>query len=153
MQLQFPIFPEHTRMINSSVGFYAHDGFVYYLHNGSPIFCHSKEDRNSYRYILANMVVTDMCSCSEISKALGIHVKNVQRYTKALREKGAGWFFNREDHRVSATSLPLVKRESPGVDQYGVFPAGHSPKAWAERRNDPLSFPERELKKKVMRQG
>ena len=45
------------------------------------------------------MVVTDMCSCSEISKALGIHVKNVQRYTKALREKGAGWFFNREDHR------------------------------------------------------
>ena len=99
MQLQFPIFPEHTRMINSSVGFYAHDGFVYYLHNGSPIFCHSKEDRNSYRYILANMVVTDMCSCSEISKALGIHVKNVQRYTKALREKGAGWFFNREDHR------------------------------------------------------
>ena len=38
MQLQFPIFPEHTRMINSSVGFYAHDGFVYYLHNVRPFF-------------------------------------------------------------------------------------------------------------------
>ena len=25
------------------------DGFVYYLHNGSPLFCHKPEDRNSYR--------------------------------------------------------------------------------------------------------
>jgi DNA-binding CsgD family transcriptional regulator len=40
-----------------------------------------------------------MCTCSEISKALGIHVKNVQRYTKDLREKGMGFFFNREDNR------------------------------------------------------
>ena len=40
-----------------------------------------------------------MCTCSEISKALGIHVKNVQRYTKDLRTKGMSYFFNREDNR------------------------------------------------------
>lgn len=99
MQLQLAIFPERTKLINSSIGFYAKDDFVYYLHNGSPIFCHSKEDRNSYRYILANLVVNNMCTCSEISKALGIQVKNVQRYTKDLRTKGMGYFFNREDNR------------------------------------------------------
>src|SRR5450759_4248674 len=68
MQLQLAIFPERTKLINSSIGFYAKDDFVYYLHNGSPIFCHAKEDRNSYRYILANLVVNNICTCSEISK-------------------------------------------------------------------------------------
>jgi len=99
MQLQLAVFPEHTRMINSSVGFYAKEEFVYYLHNGSPIFCHSKDDRNSYRFILATLVENGMCKCSEISRALGINVKNVQRYSKALRENGTSWFFNREDNR------------------------------------------------------
>lgn len=99
MQLQIPIFPDQTKLINSFIGFYAKDGFVYYLHNGSPIFCHAKEDRNSYRYIIANLVVNNMCSCSEISKSLGIQGKNVQRYAKDLRTKGMSYFFNREDNR------------------------------------------------------
>jgi hypothetical protein len=99
MQLQLAIFPEHTKLINSTVGFYMKDGFVYYLHNGSPIFCHSKEDRDSYRYILATLVTTKLCTCTEISKALGINVKNVQRYVKTLKEQGTSHFFNREDHR------------------------------------------------------
>jgi DNA-binding CsgD family transcriptional regulator len=99
MQLQLPIFPEQTKLINSSIGFFNKDDFIFYLHNGSPIFCHAKSDRNSYRYILANLVVNNMCGCSELSRALGINVKNVQRYVKDLREHGMGYFFNREDNR------------------------------------------------------
>jgi hypothetical protein len=99
MQLQLAIYPEHTKLINSAIGFFSKDEFVYYLHNGSPIFCHSKEDRESYRYILATLVTTKLCTCTEISKALGINVKNVQRYVKTLKEQGTAWFFNREDHR------------------------------------------------------
>jgi predicted transcriptional regulator len=99
MQLQLPFFPENTKLINSSIGFFIKDDFVYYLHNGSPIFCHEKDNRDSYRYILANLVVNNMCTCSEISKALGINIKNVQRYTKDLRTHGMSYFFNREDNR------------------------------------------------------
>lgn len=99
MQYQLPLFPEHTKLINDRIGFYQQSDFVYYLHNGSPIFCHSLEDKDSYRYILASLVVNGLCTSSEVSSALGIGVKNVQRYVKALRDKGTSYFFNRPDGR------------------------------------------------------
>lgn len=110
MQLQLPIFPEQTKLINSSIGFFNKDDFIFYLHNGSPIFCHAKDDRNSYRYVLANLVVNNMCGCSELSKALGINVKNVQRYAKDLRAHGMGYFFNREDNRGQCHKFTIDKQ-------------------------------------------
>jgi len=111
MQMQMPFFPEETKMLNSTIGFYQDDGFVYYLHNGSPIFCHATSDLNSYRYIIANLVVNRMCKTSEVSNALGIHIKNVQRYAKALRDKGTDWFFNRDDHRGQCYKFTPAKKE------------------------------------------
>jgi len=99
MQQQLPIFPESTSLVNSSVGVYSKDDFVYYLHNGSPVYCHSKDDRKSYRYILANLVVNGLCNATELGHALGVNVRNVQRYALALRKHGIGYFFNREDQR------------------------------------------------------
>lgn len=99
MQMQWPIFPKNTKMINSSVGFYTKDDFVFYLHNGSPIFCHARDQLNSYRFILANLTKLGLCSCTDLSTALGINVKNVQRYKQALETNGSEWFFNREDNR------------------------------------------------------
>lgn len=105
MQMQLPIFPQTTKLINSYVGFFEKDEFVYYLHNGSPIYCHEKNDLNSYRYIIANLVITKLCTPSEIANALGVSNRNVQRYAKTLREKGPGWFFNREEKRGDAHKL------------------------------------------------
>ena len=45
--MQLPIFPGTTKLINAQVGFFEKDEFVYYLHNGSPIFCHTKNDLNN----------------------------------------------------------------------------------------------------------
>ncbi|MBP9512518.1 MAG: hypothetical protein KBF06_08545 [Bacteroidales bacterium] len=39
MQLPLPFFPTDTRMINSNVGVFSKDEFVYFLFNGSPIYC------------------------------------------------------------------------------------------------------------------
>ena len=103
--MQLPLFPESTKLINSHVGFFEKDEFVYYLHNGSPIFCHEKDDLNSYRYITANLVVTRLCKPSEIAKALGVSNRNIQRYAKTLREKGTDWFFQREEKRGDAHKL------------------------------------------------
>lgn len=99
MQHQLAIFPESTKLVNDCVGVYTKEGFVYYLHNGSPVFCHSKDDRNSYRYILANLVVNGLCNATELGHALGVNVRNVQRYAIALRENGIGYFFNRQETR------------------------------------------------------
>ena len=103
--MQLPISPENTKMINAMDGFFTKEDFVYYLHKGYPIYCHSKEDINTYRYVLANLVITQLCTSTEISRALGIHLKNVQRYMKALEENGTTWFFNREDNRGQCHKL------------------------------------------------
>jgi len=97
--MQLPIFPETTKLINSSVGFFKKEEFIYYLHNGSPIFCHHIDQTNHYRFIIANLVESKLCQPSEISKALGISQRNVERYAHKLREQGIESFFNPIDHR------------------------------------------------------
>lgn len=109
MQMQLPIFPTSTKLINSNVGIFEKDSFVYYLHNGSPIFCHDKDDLNSYRYITANLVVTNLCKPIELARALGVGNRNIQRYAKTLREKGSDWFFHKGEKRGDAHKLTKEK--------------------------------------------
>ena len=99
MQMQLPIFPETTKLINSSVGFFKKDEFIYYLHNGSPIFCHHVDNKSNYRYIIGNLVVSKLCHPSELCKALGISQRNAERYAQKLRAQGMESFFNQADHR------------------------------------------------------
>ncbi|OFZ55130.1 MAG: hypothetical protein A2328_02350 [Bdellovibrionales bacterium RIFOXYB2_FULL_36_6] len=99
MQTQLPFFPASVKHINPHVGVYRQDDFVYYMHNGSPLFCHATNDRNSYRYITANLVEINLCSPSEIARVFGVSARSIQLNAKALREKGPGWFFNREETR------------------------------------------------------
>jgi len=93
MQLQLPFFPTGTKLINETLGFREKNGIVYYLHNGVPIFNHSKSDRNSFRFILANLIVNKLCRICELSKATGVDRDNIERYVKALEEQGIGYFF------------------------------------------------------------
>jgi hypothetical protein len=99
MQTQLPFFPATVEYFNPHVGVIRQDDFVYYMHNGSPLFCHDTNDRNSYRYITANLVEINMCSPSEIARVFGVSARSIQLNAKALREKGSGWFFNREETR------------------------------------------------------
>ena len=112
MQLQLPFFPEGTKYINSNVGFCKQANYVYYLHNGSPIYCHSEDDHNGYRFCLGNLVVNNLCSIRELSEALGEHRKNMERYAKAYREKGASWFFSRKETRGQCYKVTEEKRRS-----------------------------------------
>ena len=120
MQMQLPIFPSSTKLINSDVGFFEKDDFVYYLHNGSPIYCHATHDLNGYRYIAANLVATKLCKPSELARALGVSSRNIQRYAKTLREKGADWFFSREEKRGDAHKLTgaMLKEAERLIDEF-----------------------------------
>jgi DNA-binding transcriptional ArsR family regulator len=109
MQTQLPFFPTHTQLINDSVGVREQDDTVYYLHNGNPIYCHSKEDRNGYRFALANLVVNRLCQISELCTALGEGRKNIERYAKSYREHGAGYFFTRKERRGQCYKMTLSK--------------------------------------------
>jgi len=99
MQRQLPFFPSETRLINITLGYYEKDDFVYYLHNGNPIYCHAKGDKNSYRFILGNLVTNKLCTITDLHESLGEPRKNIERYAKTFREKGAGYFFARKETR------------------------------------------------------
>ncbi|MDR0437077.1 MAG: hypothetical protein LBH22_02105 [Bacteroidales bacterium] len=126
MQTQLPFFPIETKLINDTVGFREQDGTVYYLHNGNPIYCHSQEDRNGYRFALANLVVNNLCTIGELSSSLGERRKNIERYAKSYRENGTGYFFSRPERRgqcykMTSSKLAVVQAElDEGLSIYRI---------------------------------
>ena len=126
MQLQLPFFPEHTKYINSRLGLFEKEGYVYYLHNGSPIYCHEKEDRNSYRFIVGNLIHNKLCTISEFHSSIGEARKNIERYAKTFREKGAEYFFSRKEtrgrcHKVTETFMAEIQSKlDEGMSLYGI---------------------------------
>lgn len=103
MQTQLPFFPDSTRLINPTLGIFQNDGFVYYLHNVNPVYCHSKDDLKSCRFISGNLVGNQLCTTTEHSECLGVNRKNIERYDKDFREKGAEHFFSAKKPTVHIT--------------------------------------------------
>ncbi len=99
MQMQLLFFPASTKLINPTLGFYENEGLVYYLHNGSPIFCHKKEDITAYRYICGNLVFNKLCTAVDLARALGVSRRNIERYAEALRKNGPGHYLKKTDRR------------------------------------------------------
>jgi len=99
MQQILPLFPDDIKMVNYQVGFQQQDDFVHYFVNGMPVYCHEKDDKNGYRFVLATLVNNKFCSIKELSEALGVQKKNVERYAKSLRDHGMAYFFNRKETR------------------------------------------------------
>lgn len=46
--MQLPIFPANVKILSPNRGVFEHDGTVFYLYNGSPVFLHAKDDLNKY---------------------------------------------------------------------------------------------------------
>lgn len=126
MQQILPIFPEDTKMVNYQVGFKQMDDFIHYFVNGMPVYCHEKEDKNGYRFVLATLVNNNFCSIKELSEALGVNKKNVERYAKDLRDKGMSHFFNRKEtrgqcHKFTPEKIKEAQRLlNLGRSQYGT---------------------------------
>lgn len=98
-------------MVNFKVGYKQIDDFVHYFVNGLPVYCHEKEDKNGYRYVMATLVNNKFCSIKELSEALGVPRKNIERYAKSLREKGMAYFFNRKETRGQCHKMTPGKME------------------------------------------
>ncbi len=99
MQMQLPIFPSDTKLVNATLGIRCVDDMVYYLHNGSPIFCHAQSNINHYRFICGNLVASNLCRASELADTLGVNRRSIERYAKKHREKGTDAYFNKTDRR------------------------------------------------------
>ena len=115
MQMQLPIFPAETKLLSATWGVFEKDNFVYYLHNGSPVHVHEKNDINTYRYVTASLIVNHSCKASSLSKVFGVGVRNFERYAKRLRDDGPQAFFNPGDsrgkcHKMTADKIKLAQK-------------------------------------------
>jgi hypothetical protein len=110
MQLQLPIFPKETRLINNHLGVYEHDGLVQYIINGMPVYCHSKEDINAFRFITSNFIHQGLCKSSEIERFFCVSEDSVYRYHKKFVEKGESGFFGDDARRGKAHKITGERR-------------------------------------------
>ncbi len=97
--MQLPIFPQSSKLLSDTWAVFEKDNFVYYLHNGSPVHIHAKDDLKTYRYVTATLIVNHACSGTRLEKVFGVPRINFYRYAKSLREKGTESFFKTKDRR------------------------------------------------------
>lgn len=98
MQLRLPIFPKEARLINNHLGVFEHDGFIQYLLNGMPVYCHSQDDLNAFRFITSNFIHQGLCRKVEVERFFGVSADAVNRYHQKFVKKGEAGFFG-EDTR------------------------------------------------------
>jgi predicted transcriptional regulator len=111
MQLLLPIFPREAKLINDQVGVYEHDGLVQYLVNGLPVYCHTKEDINAFRFITSNFIHQGICRKVDIERSFGVSEDSVSRAYKKFVEKGEAGFFGDDARRGKAHKINGERRQ------------------------------------------
>ncbi len=111
MQLHLPIFPKETRLLNSHLGVYEHDGLIQYLLNGMPVYSHSKDDLNAFRFITSNFIAQGLCKKVEVERFFGVSEDSVYRYHLKYVEQGASGFFGEDSRRGKAHKITGERRE------------------------------------------
>lgn len=106
-------------MITLTLGVREHDGTVYYLHSGVPIFSHLSGDLTKFRYITSNLILQGLCNNQDIADTFHVSTDSVRRWKKKLSEEGDGAFFKEESrHGRSHKLLPDVLERIQGqLDQ------------------------------------
>lgn len=111
MQLQLPIYPKETRLINEQLGVYEHDGLVQYIVNGLPVYSHSKEDINAFRFITSNFIHQKLCRKVEVENFFAVSEDATHRYYKKFLSEGETGFFGDDARRGKAHKITGACRQ------------------------------------------
>ena len=114
-QLQLPIFPPGTTLINQNIGFIRQDNTVTYLHGSLPVFCHDVDDLKAFRMFSSQLYVNGNATQAEICRAFGISKISMKRSVKLYREKGMAGFFAEPKRRGPAVLTPPVLEQIQGL--------------------------------------
>ena len=67
-QLQLPIFPEGTTLINTNLGFIREHDSITYIYGHLPVFTHDVNDVRSFRMIASQLYINGSAKQSEWSR-------------------------------------------------------------------------------------
>ena len=115
MQLLLPIFPAKTKLISNCLGVYENDGIVQYIANGLPIYNHTSEDLQGFRFITSNFINQGLCQATEVARCFGVSIDTVTRYLSKFRRQREKAFFTEQKrngycHKIRGKVLTGIQK-------------------------------------------
>ena len=125
-QLHLPLFPVGATAITAALSFCRTDDTVTYFHCGMPVFSHDKDDRASFRLIIAQLHVTSGAKQADLARAFGIPQVTIKRAVKLYRKEGMqGFFAPRTTRGAAVLTEPVLQQAQSQLD------AGQTPRTVA----------------------
>ena len=118
-QMLLPFFPAGVTHITPELAFRNEDGVVIYFNAHMPVFRHSADDIQSFKFIIAQFYVLGVVKQAEITRAFGVNSLLVKRAVKQYREQGIKAFSKDPNTRGAGVLTPDVLRQAQELlDRY-----------------------------------
>src|SRR5260370_22333843 len=92
-QLHLPMFPAGLTAITKDIGFQCESGKVVYFYGHLPVFQHDADDVQSFRLFTSQLIERGTVKQADITRAFGVPLITVKRYSKRLLEQWTKGFF------------------------------------------------------------
>jgi len=116
MQTLFPVYPDGTKMINSTIGVRIVENNVQYFNSGGPIYIHGQDDYQSFRFITSQMIALNIVRQIEVINFFKVSKESVIRWCRTYRRQGAKGFFGTK--KVEKRGNVLTDEKLVKVQEY-----------------------------------
>jgi len=112
MKLMLPLFRTDTKLISDTLAVYEKEDLVQYIVNGLPVYSHSTEALNAFRYITSNFIHQGLCRKIDMQCCFHLSKDSVQRTHNKLITKGIDAFFGEDGRKGKAYKITGTKQEN-----------------------------------------
>jgi transposase-like protein len=124
VQTILPIFPKGATNITSELYFECRDNIVTYFHGGIPVFCHEKDDIQTFKMIISQFYVNGHAKQSHLAKAFGITKISLKRSVKIYKEKGcAGFYEGKKTRGAEVLTTDVLEQVQQRLDNNESIPS------------------------------
>jgi hypothetical protein len=117
-QVVLPIFGRGVNLISEQLGFEERDGKVTYFNGVMPVFCHAKDDLQSFRMITSQFCTNGNCTQQQVKKAFGVPLSTIKRYCTLYRKQGPKGFYAPRRYRgAPVLTRPVLAQAQELLDQ------------------------------------